>query len=60
MAEKPPELRVARPTETTPLGEMAMARAWLQHLREARSSNSRISMRSRSAGGRRPPPTRWA
>jgi hypothetical protein len=35
MAEKPPELRVARPTETTPLGEMAMARAWLQHLRDS-------------------------
>ena len=35
MAEKPPELRVPRPTETTQLGEMAMARAWLQHLRES-------------------------
>jgi uncharacterized damage-inducible protein DinB len=33
MAETPPELRVARPGETTPLGELPMARGWLQHLR---------------------------
>jgi uncharacterized damage-inducible protein DinB len=34
-AEKPPELRVARPDEATPADEMAMARAWLTHLRES-------------------------
>jgi Protein of unknown function (DUF664) len=35
MPETPPQLRVPRPDEATPLGEMAMARAWLQHLRES-------------------------
>jgi uncharacterized damage-inducible protein DinB len=35
MAEEPPELRVARPGETTPLEETAMARAWLQYLRDS-------------------------
>jgi uncharacterized damage-inducible protein DinB len=30
-----PELRVARPDESAPAGEMAMARAWLTHLRES-------------------------
>ncbi len=33
--ETPPRLRVPRPDELAPLGEMAMARAWLQHLRES-------------------------
>jgi uncharacterized damage-inducible protein DinB len=33
--EKPPQLSVARPDEATPLDEMAMARAWLQHLRDS-------------------------
>jgi hypothetical protein len=33
--EKPPELRVARPNEAAPADEMAMARAWLTHLRES-------------------------
>jgi uncharacterized damage-inducible protein DinB len=33
--EKPPALHVPRPSETMPLGEMAMARGWLQHLRES-------------------------
>jgi hypothetical protein len=31
--EKPPELRVPRPPESEPADEMAMARAWLVHLR---------------------------
>ena len=35
MPERPPELRVARPEETQPLDELAMARAWLQHLRDS-------------------------
>ncbi len=35
MPETPPALHVPRPDETVPLGEMAMARAWLQHLRES-------------------------
>ncbi len=35
MPERPPELRVARPAEAEPLDEMAMARAWLQHLRDS-------------------------
>jgi uncharacterized damage-inducible protein DinB len=35
VAEKPPALRVARPEETRPLDEFAMARAWLQHLRDS-------------------------
>lgn len=35
MPEKPPELRVVRPAEAAPLDEMAMARAWLQHLRDS-------------------------
>jgi uncharacterized damage-inducible protein DinB len=35
MSERPPELRVTRPDEAAPLGETAMARAWLQHLRES-------------------------
>ena len=33
--EEPPALRVPRPEETQPLDEMAMARGWLQHLRES-------------------------
>lgn len=33
--EAPPELRVPRPDEATPADEMAMARAWLTHLRES-------------------------
>jgi Protein of unknown function (DUF664) len=33
--ETPPQLSVARPDEATPLDEMAMARAWLQHLRDS-------------------------
>jgi hypothetical protein len=33
-SEKPPELHVPRPVESEPLDEMAMARAWLHHLRE--------------------------
>ena len=33
--ETPPQLSVVRPDETTPLDEMAMARAWLQHLRDS-------------------------
>jgi hypothetical protein len=33
--ETPPQLSVVRPDETTPLGEMAMARGWLQHLRDS-------------------------
>ena len=35
MPETPPPLRVPRPDEAQPLDEMAMARAWLQHLRES-------------------------
>ena len=35
MPETPPQLRVPRPDEAQPLDEMAMARAWLQHLRES-------------------------
>lgn len=35
MPETPPQLRVARPDEAQPLDETAMARAWLQHLRES-------------------------
>jgi hypothetical protein len=35
MPETPPQLRVPRPDEAHPLGEMSMARAWLQHLRES-------------------------
>ncbi len=35
MAETPPALHVPRPGEAVPLGEMAMARAWLQHLRDS-------------------------
>jgi uncharacterized damage-inducible protein DinB len=35
MSERPPELRVTRPDEATPLAEAAMARAWLQHLRDS-------------------------
>ena len=34
-AERPPELRVPRPEEALPADEMAMARAWLVHLRES-------------------------
>ena len=30
-----PELRIARPDESAPADEMAMARAWLTHLRES-------------------------
>jgi uncharacterized damage-inducible protein DinB len=33
--ETPPRLHVSRPDEETPLGEMAMARGWLQHLRDS-------------------------
>src|SRR5581483_440393 len=33
--ETPPELRVPRPEESAPADEMAMARAWLHHLRES-------------------------
>jgi uncharacterized damage-inducible protein DinB len=33
VSEKPPELRVPRPPEAEPADEMAMARAWLAHLR---------------------------
>jgi uncharacterized damage-inducible protein DinB len=33
--ETPPQLRVARPDETRPLDELAMARAWLDHLRRS-------------------------
>jgi uncharacterized damage-inducible protein DinB len=35
MPEKPPEISVARPAEAEPLDETAMARAWLQHLRDS-------------------------
>ncbi|HLM95574.1 MAG TPA: DinB family protein [Acidimicrobiales bacterium] len=35
MPETPPQLRVARPDEAVPFGEMPMARAWLQHLRDS-------------------------
>lgn len=35
MPETPPRLRVPRPAEAEPLDEMAMARGWLQHLRES-------------------------
>jgi hypothetical protein len=35
MAETPPKLAVPRPDESVPLGEMPMARAWLQHLRDS-------------------------
>src|SRR4051812_30001593 len=34
-SERPPELRVPRPAESLPADEMAMARAWLVHLRES-------------------------
>jgi uncharacterized damage-inducible protein DinB len=33
--EVPPALHVPRPEENRPLDEMAMARGWLQHLRES-------------------------
>jgi len=33
--EQPPGLSVPRPEEARPLDEMAMARAWLQHLRDS-------------------------
>ncbi len=33
MAERRPSMQVPRPDETVPLGETAMARGWLQHLR---------------------------
>jgi hypothetical protein len=33
--ENPPALHVARPEESRPLDELAMARAWLQHLRDS-------------------------
>jgi hypothetical protein len=33
--ERPPTLRVPRPEEARPLDEIAMARAWLQHLRDS-------------------------
>jgi uncharacterized damage-inducible protein DinB len=33
--EKPPTIHVPRPEETEPLDELAMARAWLQHLRDS-------------------------
>ncbi len=35
MPERPPQLSVPRPDEAAPLDEMAMARAWLQHLRDS-------------------------
>ncbi len=35
MSDQPPTLRVARPEEAVPLEEMAMARGWLQHLRNS-------------------------
>ena len=35
MAEAPPTLHVPRPDESIPADEMAMARAWLTHLRES-------------------------
>ena len=35
MSDKPPTLHVPRPEETEPLDEMAMARGWLQHLRDS-------------------------
>jgi uncharacterized damage-inducible protein DinB len=35
MNERPPELAVPRPDEAAPADEMAMARAWLTHLRES-------------------------
>jgi uncharacterized protein DUF664 len=35
VAEIPPRLSVPRPDEARPLDEMAMARGWLQHLRES-------------------------
>ena len=35
MAETPPALVVPRPSESRPLGEMPMARAWLVHLRDS-------------------------
>ncbi len=35
MPETPPPLHVARPDEATPRDEMAMARGWLQHLRDS-------------------------
>jgi uncharacterized damage-inducible protein DinB len=35
MAERPPQIHVPRPEEAAPLGETAMARAWLQHLRDS-------------------------
>jgi uncharacterized damage-inducible protein DinB len=35
MAERPPHFHVPRPDEAAPLEETAMARAWLQHLRDS-------------------------
>lgn len=35
MPETPPKLSVPRPAESAPLGEIPMARAWLQHLRDS-------------------------
>jgi uncharacterized damage-inducible protein DinB len=33
--EQPPQIHTPRPDEQAPAGEMAMARAWLHHLRES-------------------------
>jgi len=35
VSERPPELSVPRPDEAAPADEMAMARAWLVHLRDS-------------------------
>jgi uncharacterized damage-inducible protein DinB len=35
VAETPPRLAVPRPEESTPLDEVPMARAWLEHLRRS-------------------------
>jgi uncharacterized damage-inducible protein DinB len=35
VSERPPDLSVPRPPEAEPADEMAMARAWLVHLRES-------------------------
>jgi hypothetical protein len=35
VAETPPSLHVPRPDEVLPLDELAMARGWLQHLRDS-------------------------
>ena len=61
MPETPPKLSVPRPDEAAPLDEMAMARAWLQHLRDSAIFKVEgLAPEQLRWRPRRPPPTRWA